>query len=467
MEAFNIVELIEKNPISRLSGTYQNRLLKKIKEKFTEKEQQLFVASFYCYLNYDRKDFVVDLDDVWKWLQFSTKQKAKELLEKTFIIDIEYKKSLNLQVKRSGHVKGGQNKETILLTIDTFKKFCLKAGTKQADEIHEYYIKLEETIQESVQEESDELKEQLEQKTIKIKQTEEDRDKIRERTLLEQFPNNTQCVYYGMIDNVSLQNEPLIKFGNSNNLKNRVKQHKDTYLNFRLINAFRVDNKLQIENAIKENPLFAERQRNITIKGKKFVEILQMEGLTIIELDKTIRDIITGIEYSPENYIKILEQNRALKRQLDEQNKTDPTYQMVFLSNENKRLQLENTKLLKKYNSLIRKTKTQPELQEQPIQEPIPPINTNILQMLKRITKNKEGNYVIEGKTYEKLSGSRNEVWSEKAYRTSGNLVKSDLMMNQKGAIISKKKSISESINNRFTYSQNLLNTKNPDCGSQ
>jgi hypothetical protein len=460
MEAFNIVELIEKNPISRLSGTYQNRLLTKIKEKFTEKEQQLFVASFYCYLNYDRKDFVVDLNDVWKWLKFSTKQKAKELLERTFIIDIDYKKSLNLQVKRSNHLKGGQNKEIILLTIDTFKKYCLKAGTKRADEIHEYYIKLEETIQESVQEESDELKRQLEEKTVEIKQTEQDRDKIRERTLLEQFPNNTQCVYYGMIDNVGSQNEPLIKFGNSNNLKNRVKQHKDTYLNFRLINAFRVDNKLQIENAIKEHPLFSERQCTITVKGKKLVEIIQMNGLTIIELDKIIRDIITGIEYSPENYIKILEQNRTLKRQLDEQNKTDPTYQMVFLSNENKRLQLENTKLLKKYNTLIRKPKTQPEFQEQPIQEQIPPINenTNILQMLKRITKNKDGNYVIEGKTYEKLSGSRAEVWSEKAYRTSGNLVKSDLMMNQKGAIISKKKSLQETMYDRFSRQKSTSN---------
>jgi len=461
MEAFNIVELIEKNPISRLSGTYQNRLLTKIKEKFTEKEQQLFVASFYCYLNYDQEtDFIVDLDDVWYWMGFQSKHNSKRLLEKYFTLNVDYIISLRRSAERSNHLKGGQNKESILLTIDAFKKYCLKAGTQKADEIHNYYIRLEKIIQESVQEESDELKRQLEEKTVEIKQTEQDRDKIRERTLLEQFPNNTQCVYYGMIDNVGSQNEPLIKFGNSNNLKNRVKQHKDTYLNFRLINAFRVDNKLQIENAIKEHPLFSERQCTITVKGKKLVEIIQMNGLTIIELDKIIRDIITGIEYSPENYIKILEQNRTLKRQLDEQNKTDPTYQMVFLSNENKRLQLENTKLLKKYNTLIRKPKTQPEFQEQPIQEQIPPINenTNILQMLKRITKNKEGNYVIEGKTYEKLSGSRAEVWSEKAYRTSGNLVKSDLMMNQKGAIISKKKSLQETMYDRFSRQKSTSN---------
>jgi hypothetical protein len=44
----NIVDLIENNPITRLSSTYQNKLLTKIKAKFTDNEKQIFVASFYC-----------------------------------------------------------------------------------------------------------------------------------------------------------------------------------------------------------------------------------------------------------------------------------------------------------------------------------------------------------------------------------------------------------------------------------
>ena len=36
-----------------------------------------------------------------------------------------------------------------MLTINTFKKFCLKAETKKADEIHDYFIKLEELLQET------------------------------------------------------------------------------------------------------------------------------------------------------------------------------------------------------------------------------------------------------------------------------------------------------------------------------
>ena len=43
----NIVELIEKNPITRLSSDYNVKMLTKIKEQFTEFEQQMFLSSFY------------------------------------------------------------------------------------------------------------------------------------------------------------------------------------------------------------------------------------------------------------------------------------------------------------------------------------------------------------------------------------------------------------------------------------
>ena len=133
--SFDIVDLIENNPITKLSTTYQNKLLTKIKTKFTENEQQIFVASFYGFLNYDSKmDFVIDLDDVWRWVGFSNKAHSKHLLEKNFIIDKDYKLLFTKPGEQRLHPKGGHNKETIMLTIETFKKFCLKACTKKADE---------------------------------------------------------------------------------------------------------------------------------------------------------------------------------------------------------------------------------------------------------------------------------------------------------------------------------------------
>ena len=100
MQQLNIVELIEKNPITKLSSTYNNKLLNKIKENFSGFEQQLFVSSFYCFLNYDKNiDFLVDLYNVWKWLGFNQKIDCKRLLEKHFETEIDYK---NLAPELSG-----------------------------------------------------------------------------------------------------------------------------------------------------------------------------------------------------------------------------------------------------------------------------------------------------------------------------------------------------------------------------
>ena len=98
----DIVNLIESNPITKLTGDYQSKLIEKVKNTFTNYEQQLFLSSFYCYLKYNsRNDFIIDLDNVWKWLGFSQKNNAKMLLEKQFNIDKDYKRLLLSQQKQN------------------------------------------------------------------------------------------------------------------------------------------------------------------------------------------------------------------------------------------------------------------------------------------------------------------------------------------------------------------------------
>jgi len=446
--SFDIVDLIENNPITRLSTTYQNKLLTKIKTKFTENEQQMFVASFYGFLNYDSKmDFVINLDDVWKWLKFSTKQKAKMLLENVFVIDIDYKILPNLEVKQTLQPRGGHNKEFIMLNIATFKKFCLKAGTTRADEIHDYYIKLEETIQEVVHEESAELKLQLEQKNIELEKSEKTREKIREKTLLEQFGSNVQCVYYGVIDDLSDANEPLVKFGNSNNLRNRVLNHKETYANFRLLNAFKVENKMQIENAIKEHPMFVERRRTITLKNKKYIELLNANELSFPTLDKTIKEIIMGIECNMENYMKLLEENKRLKKQLESQDETNNVNELVLLRAENKHLKIENLKIKKGLNDHVHMVSATTTVSETEVEN-----YSIVMNKLKKCnhTKSNDGLYHIEGNTFEILRGTRADVWNGKAYQTTGGVPKRGLLINKAGKIVSKVKSVEGLKNNKF-----------------
>jgi len=453
--SFNIVELIENNPVATLSNTYQNKLLTKIKEEFTDYEQQMFVASFYGFLKYDsQNDFVVDLDNIWKWLGFGQKVKAKLLLERHFILEKDYI-LLSQSGKQTTHTKGGHNKETILLNIVTFKKFCLKAGTKKADEIHDYFIKLEKVLQQVIQEESNELKIQLQQQNhinLQLEQqvihTETEKEMIREKTILEQFPNNTQCVYYGVIDNLSNNNERLIKFGNSNNLKNRVTKHKDTYLNFRLVNAFKVDNKLQIENAIKENNFFQQKIRSITLKNKKYVELLSMEGIYFTDLDKTIKNIISSIEYSPENYVKILEENKTLRNKIDEINENNNTHSLILLTSEHKNLQNEYLKLTKLFNKFKKMNIINDDISTCDIEVTQEEIN-NFPNTFNNIQNIKQ-TYFPNTKKYDKLIGTRYDVWNGYAYKTTGGLTINDLTTNKCGKIVSRKKSIQESIDNKF-----------------
>jgi hypothetical protein len=374
MQELNIVELIENNPLSKLSNSYNSKLLNKIKENFTGYEQQLFVSSFYCYLNYDKNmDFMVDMDDIWKWLGFSTKQHLERVLEKHFVNDIDYKKTAlsankaslyketvsqlgeavledepsltNLGKQSIKHEKGGQNIKKIMLNIRCFKSLCLKSQTKKASQIHEYYIKMEEILQETLEEETDELKLQLEQKDQQLEQKEQEKEKIIssskkekqravEQAIIIQFPLNIECIYFGTIENTNEKGEKLIKFGHTNDLNTRVLDHHKKYNNFILVGAFRVQNKVEIENLIKNNPKIKNHIRSIEVNGKNKVEILAYDetNFTIPRLTKYIKDIIHEATYNIENYNKIIKQNGELVNEVRE------------LKNENRILEIKNEK---------------------------------------------------------------------------------------------------------------------------
>ena len=352
MEQLNIVELIEKNPITRLSSTYNNKLLNKIKDNFTDFEQQLFVGSFYCYLNYNQnKDFIVDLDTIWKWMGFSVKIKAKILLEKHFKIDIDYINLLYDSAQQNLHEKkhGGHNKETIMLNINTFKLFCLLSDTKKSKEIHSYFIKLENLLHEVLEEETQELKDKL----LKIQNNnEQEKQKAIEETLIKQFPINTECIYFGTINNTNEFGDKLIKFGHTNNLHHRILDHRKNYNNFCLIEAFKVQNKVEIENLIKTHPKIKTQIRSIEINGKNKTEIIAYDNhFTIVELTKYIKEIINSKTYSVDNFNKLLKQNEELinknedlKKHLENLNNTI-TKQSLELIELKDKLEVQESKL--------------------------------------------------------------------------------------------------------------------------
>jgi predicted nuclease with TOPRIM domain len=377
MTSFNIVDLITNNPITKLTETHNNNLLNKVKNTFNESEQQLFIASFYSYLNYHKTDdYIVDLDNIWKWLGFNKKYNATTCLEKYFKLDNDYK---NFAPDASGAKtkgSGGHNIQKYYLNVKTFKSLCLKAGTKKADEIHEYYIKLEELIQEVLEEEATEMKNKLlikeelitqkenelnekedlisqknneiSQKDNLLKNANQDKYKTIEKTLVSQFPVNNECIYFGTIDNTNEKGEQLIKFGHSNNLPLRVQDHHKTYDNFILRDAFKVHNRQEIENAIKAHPKIKSHLRSIEVNGYNKHEILAYDAtyFTITRLSKYIKDIISEKTYNIENFNKLIEENNNYKTEVER------------LGNENEQLKIENNEYREKNEKLTLSLKT-------------------------------------------------------------------------------------------------------------
>ena len=106
----DIVEIMKNNPINNLNKEYNNKFIEKIKKNFNENQINLFVASFYSYLNYDQeKDYVINLKDIWKWLGFSRVDPCKVVLEKHFEKEKDYK--IELSKKFAPATSGAKNNE--------------------------------------------------------------------------------------------------------------------------------------------------------------------------------------------------------------------------------------------------------------------------------------------------------------------------------------------------------------------
>ncbi len=299
----DIVNLIESNPITKFSGDYQSKLVEKVKQNFTNYEQQMFLSSFYCYLKHDsKKDFVIDLDNVWKWLDFSQKYNAKCVLEKHFHINKDYKSFAPATSGAKKDTRGGHNKEIIMLNIETFKKFCLKAGTKKADEIHDYFIKLENILFDITKEESEQLKKQILQLENKNRETEDklikQKELDNEKFLLKEYATSGPLVY--IIKVKTFENGLyIIKIGESRKgVQNRYNEHKNKYDECLLLHCVQVDKSREFEQFLHSHKDIHSTKVSNLIGHEKENELFLIGGhLTYQILLKIINENVDNYNY--------------------------------------------------------------------------------------------------------------------------------------------------------------------------
>ena len=194
-----------KNSNTTISLDIQSKLVELMNIEFTEEEQRWYVANLYVYMNYHpTNDFPINLEDVYKMIGFVHKKNAKRTLENNFTEGEDYKVALPHIEKRKNHEevlllptekqktdenRGGHNKETVMLNIDTFKNLCMMVKTERGKEIRRYYVKLENIYNEIIKEELEQQKTILQENQ---KELEENRKELREKdkkiNLLEHKP---------------------------------------------------------------------------------------------------------------------------------------------------------------------------------------------------------------------------------------------------------------------------------------
>ncbi len=95
--------------------------------------------------------FPADFEQAWRWIGYSTKQKAKNKLKNNFKAGIDY--TLTQMVKRVEGNRGGGSVqfESIKLTVDAFKSLGMMAGTQKGKEIRDYFLECERIAKQAVE----------------------------------------------------------------------------------------------------------------------------------------------------------------------------------------------------------------------------------------------------------------------------------------------------------------------------
>lgn len=314
----------------------EDDLFQLMKIQMSTEQEQIFMTSHYLYLQYgsDNTKFVVNFDEVWKNVDFSRRDAAKRILVKHFVEHIDYmigapqlggasleekaapqlggaafinKTNSNLayhlggaslEEKAAYHLGGaafttkknlggsGQNKETILLTVDCFKNFCMLAATPKAKEIRTYYIKMENIMHEyyknfkfknnelqttlqlsqnSFQQSQSSL--QLSQSALQqsIKET-----AIKRHEVLIESNLNKWLVYFCRIQ-LREDGSFILKIGETIDIKSRMDALKCNFeTNIILLDVFRCENSIKFEKSLhNSNELTKYKYNQLEHKNKK------------------------------------------------------------------------------------------------------------------------------------------------------------------------------------------------------
>ena len=309
----------------------EDKLINILKENFSESDMKLFELNYKFYTaNKDNLDgFIVDFDEAYKWMGFTRKGHAKTLLESknckkenNFHINEDYIIKINKTIASvpaeaikfkddPNKTRGGQNKENIFLTINCFKKFCLKASTEQADKIYDYYIKIETIIAKYIEDKHKQIidennnkekllqlkDEEIKNKEIKINDLIKSKELEKQNILLREFGNIGSLVYIMKVKTYTNKTY-VIKIGESRlGVSARFNEHKLHYDEILLLDCFLVNQSKDFESFLHNHEKIKNTRINNLINHENEKELFLIgENLSYSLLLKIIKSNIKNFE---------------------------------------------------------------------------------------------------------------------------------------------------------------------------
>jgi hypothetical protein len=275
-------------PIER---TFDCEIIQKLNYQLNFDEKEFFIKQFYGYLKYDEeKDFCVDLDDTWEWLGYSKKANAASKFYKlNFKENVEYKiisaatsaeknEDVNLAYPDGEASYGSKhgNSKKILMTLRTFKKFCLKSCTNKADDVHDYFLAMERVINQLVKE----------SQYVCFSKDQFNNSK----KLLNHFGDDTDIMYTILFE---YNGKIYIKLGmvhiltfNKRHEKHVVSFGEGDIKSICIYSAIKCKDVAKVESEFKKTPFYNINKTNITVNGRNFTEIIELTDNVTAEMIK-------------------------------------------------------------------------------------------------------------------------------------------------------------------------------------
>lgn len=274
-----------------------DRLQQMLKEVFITEDERTFLTHFNLYLEHgnDPNKHVVDFDLVWEWMGFSRKDNAKRTLMKFFEINADYiiESSPRPNEEQSQSRRGGHNKETIMLSVNTFKSLCMLSNTAKGKQSRLYYIRMEQALFKFLDDE------RTQQVTTLKSALKRDKERDHQKTLIT-HNHMKQCVYVFRVSDIDEDGSYLVKFGKTCDIKTRTSFLAKDFDVCVLLEVIQTPNEHRLEQHVFHRPTIRRRRIANT-------EVIQLDNnFTVEDFVKLIRDSARSIEESNMNISQII-----------------------------------------------------------------------------------------------------------------------------------------------------------------